>query len=65
MCNISRDTIQRLHRLTDFNSLLAKANQSFATISDEERLLHDFCELAIRYAHFDLALISRSDDWGS
>lgn len=64
MSGILGDHVQRLQRLTDFNALLAKANQSIATVSDEERLLRDFCELAIRYAHFDLAVIARPDASG-
>ena len=39
MSGILGDHVQRLQRLTDFNALLAKANQSIATVSDEKRLL--------------------------
>jgi GAF domain-containing protein len=58
------DNLQHLQRITDFNTLLAKANQSIATASDGNQLLKDFCELAVRYAHFDLAAVARPDKSG-
>ena len=64
METIQQNSVRRLQQLTDFNALLAQANAALATVEDEEQLLQDICDLAIRYAHFKLALIARPDPSG-
>ena len=59
-----RDIARRLQRLTDFNALLAQVNTSLASARDEETLLQEICDLAIHYAHFEMALIARPDASG-
>lgn len=54
-----QDNLQRTRRLSDFNLLMAQVNHSIAMASDEEQLLRDICDLAVRHAHFSLALIAR------
>ena len=55
---------ERLKRLSDFNALLAKANEAIATITNESALLQDLCRLAIEYGRLDLAWIGRPDETG-
>ena len=64
METIQLNSVRRLQQLTDFNALLAQANAALATVEDEEQLLQDICDLAIRHAHFELALIARPDPSG-
>jgi diguanylate cyclase (GGDEF)-like protein/PAS domain S-box-containing protein len=59
-----QDNTQRLQRLSDFNALMAQVNESIATSLDEQQLLQDVCDLAIRYAHLELAVIARPDASG-
>jgi diguanylate cyclase (GGDEF)-like protein/PAS domain S-box-containing protein len=56
---------ERLKRLSDFNSLLAQANQTISRASDETSLLQSICEHTIRYAHLSLAWIGKpgEDGW--
>ncbi|MDA8095810.1 MAG: EAL domain-containing protein [Betaproteobacteria bacterium] len=49
----------RLQRLSDFNALLGQVNQAIAVACDEATLLGTICELAVRYAHLELAVIFR------
>jgi diguanylate cyclase (GGDEF)-like protein/PAS domain S-box-containing protein len=55
---------ERLKRLSDFNALLAKANEAIATITNESTLLQDLCRLAIVFGRLDLAWIGRPDETG-
>lgn len=48
-------------RLTDFNAFLAQISYCISQAQEESRLLQDICDLAIRYAHLDLAFIARPD----
>ncbi len=59
-----RDNALRLQRLSDFNVLIAQVSESISTGLDEQRLLQDVCDLSIRYAHLELAVIARPDASG-
>lgn len=50
------------NRLIDFNHMLAKVSQKIATAESEQELFQPLCDLAVRYAHLKLVLLTRPDD---
>ena len=57
-----REQMVRLRRLTDFNMFMAQASLCASQANNESAILQDICDMAIRYAHFKIALIARPDD---
>ena len=57
-----REQMVRLRRLTDFNMFMAQASQCASQANNEAGLLQEICDMAIRYAHFKIALITRPDE---
>ncbi len=57
-----REQMVHLRRLTDFNMFMAQASQCASQADDEARLLQEICDMAIQYAHFKIALITRPDE---
>lgn len=57
-----REKIVHLRRLTDFNMFMAQASQCASQADNEAGLLQEICDMAIRYAHFKIALITRPDE---
>ena len=57
-----REQMVRLRRLTDFNMFMAQASQCASQANNESGLLQEICDMAIRYAHFKIALITRPDE---
>lgn len=61
---VQRADALRLQQLTDFNYVLAQANQIIAIAQDAQTILQQICELAIRHAHLKLAFVARPDEHG-
>lgn len=59
-----RKSVLQSQRLSDFNALLSEANETIARARDENTLLQDLCELAIRRANLRLAWIAAPDAEG-
>ncbi|WP_338333216.1 diguanylate cyclase domain-containing protein [Acetobacter sp. LMG 32666] len=57
-----REQMVHLRRLTDFNMFMAQASQCASQADSEAGLLQEICDMAIRYAHFKIALITRPDE---
>ncbi|MFK0575447.1 diguanylate cyclase domain-containing protein [Acetobacter fabarum] len=57
-----REQMVHLRRLTDFNTFMAQASQCASQANDEAGLLQEICDMAIRYTHFKIALITRPDE---
>lgn len=55
--------VTRLRRLSDFNTLRANLNQAIADSTDDLSLFQAVCDLAVRYAHLELAWIGRPDEY--
>ncbi len=55
---------KRLIRLSEFTTLLAKANEAIATATDESALLEALCNLAVHHAPLKLAWIGQPGDDG-
>jgi diguanylate cyclase (GGDEF)-like protein/PAS domain S-box-containing protein len=56
---------ERLVRLSEFTTLLAKANEAILTATDESSLLETLANLAVRHAPLALIWIGRPDDTGA
>ncbi|MDE7548114.1 diguanylate cyclase [Acetobacter fabarum] len=57
-----RERMTHLRRLSDFNMFMAQASQCASQANDEAGLLQEICDMAIRYTHFKIALITRPDE---
>lgn len=57
-----REQMVHLRRLTDFNMFMAQASQCASQANNEAQLLQEICDMAIRYAHFKIALIAQPDE---
>ena len=55
---------ERNTRISRFNLMLARANHAIATLSDEEALLRELCELGVRTGDLELACIGTPDEEG-
>ena len=55
---------RRLRILSDFNAMLAQANQIIATVEDERSLLQGICKVAVQHGHAVLAWVGMPDDTG-
>lgn len=55
---------ERNTRISRFNLMLARANQAIATLTEEEALLRELCELGVRTGDLELACIGTPDEDG-
>lgn len=53
--------VSALHRLSEFNVLLAQVDNALSRITDPGHLLQEICDLAVRHAGFGLAWIGRPE----
>ena len=65
LLRINRKELRHIHRLSQFNALLAQINQTIAQTPDETRLLQRSCDLAVELAHLKLAWIGKPDSEGT
>ncbi len=56
---LRHQTIQHLHRISHFRSLLAKAAEAMAEAPDEQTLFEKICQLAVEHAQIALTWIGR------
>lgn len=54
----------RAQRLAEFTALRAQSSRSIAGATDAQVMLHEICDLAIRFAHASLAFVARPDAQG-